>query len=448
MRPTFALIVLALAAQSVVHGRSVQVVPLTAADHRDIETLYGRTLRVTGANTGLRQWLTNLVVEPTPDGAVAWPYVVQGLGADRTAAALYRDRLTKGYDGWRIDGREEFPGTTMPQRVDYTAPPNESASTFTVRDYAEIKRIVTRYNLGYDNAAPYDGGRLTSLSFTPDALFQLPSGLPLLVGRVGILAFVKTQQATPGLHHWDSNFLIDVSPDGQVSSVNYDLTFNVNGDGTQVTLRGASLLTHRFVRSAEGWLIQYRRSDPVSAGPNLPWPAWSYGVTARDVAPEPDERRRRSRSSLVPATDVPVNSEDHRRRRSKDRFSEADYVEIEQLYARSNFAFDSAAEDGAAFARTFTRRGWLARDGVWTSGHRALARLAAAHPPTLHTWISNLVIAPDGDEATGRAYVLDATFGSPTSVNAKGRFTDTLIKTPEGWRFASRIFVSETSAVR
>jgi hypothetical protein len=75
MRAPFAILVLALATHKIVAVpvRSAAVVPLTASDHRAIETLYARILHDAAAARG-QQWLTNLVVEPMPDGATPWPY--------------------------------------------------------------------------------------------------------------------------------------------------------------------------------------------------------------------------------------------------------------------------------------------------------------------------------------------------------------------------------------
>jgi hypothetical protein len=71
--------------------------------------------------------------------------------------------------GWRLKDRRILPGTMMPPRVHYPPRPNTASRVFTPRDYFEIKNVWTRYNVGYDNAAPFDGGVLSGLSFTKDA---------------------------------------------------------------------------------------------------------------------------------------------------------------------------------------------------------------------------------------------------------------------------------------
>ena len=429
--PLAAMVALAMLAmaQGIIGRAPASLPPLTAADHLAIQALYNRTLHEAGVATGLRHWLTNLVVEPAPGGAsgeaLGWAYIVRSQGTATSAAVLYRDRLVRGSAGWRVDVREEFSGTVMPLRDHLLPPSNEGSKAFTARDFAEVKRLVTRYNLGYDNAGPFDSGVLSSLSFTLDAMFERPGGATR-IGRDGAIAQAREFQTKPGLHHWDTNFLIDVSPSGEVTSVNYDMQFNVSGStGEVVNLRSAGLLFHRFTRTPEGWLIKYRRYDSPAAVPKMAWPEPAYGLTARGVAADPAAPRVRG------------------------TLSGGDYVEIDQLYARANFAFDTGMENGAAFARMFTTDGSLVRSGVVTTGHAALAALAApsATAPAVHTWMSNLAIEPSRDGATGRVYALDFTSGAAKPINDSGRLDDVLVKTREGWRFKTRVYVSEIAAV-
>ena len=61
--------------------------------------------------------------------------------------------------------------------------------------------------------------------------------------------------------------------------------------------------------------------------------------------------------------------------------------------------------------------------------------------PTYHR-LSNLVINVEGDRATARSYVhavLMAIPDDPASwVDALGHYDDELVRTPDGWRIASR----------
>src|SRR5262245_8521889 len=81
----------------------------------------------------------------------------------------------------------------------------------TTLDYAEIKRVVGRYNLGWDNTARLDNGAQVAKSFTADAIFYSPSPEPW-IGSAGIAA--QAAKSAPGISHWVSNLIIDPAPDG------------------------------------------------------------------------------------------------------------------------------------------------------------------------------------------------------------------------------------------
>jgi hypothetical protein len=67
----------------------------------------------------MRRWLSNLYIEPSPEGAIGWAYIVTvgGLGVTGTtprpaieSGALYRDVLVKTPEGWRFKSRTSTPG--------------------------------------------------------------------------------------------------------------------------------------------------------------------------------------------------------------------------------------------------------------------------------------------------------------------------------------------------
>lgn len=423
LRVLLAAAILTGATHGTLSGARAALTPLTAADHVAIDALYQRTLHEEGVRTGVRHWLTNFFAEPVPGGAEAWSYIVRSTGAEMTIATLYRDRLVKRGGHWRIEKHEEFPGTVMPPREHLLPPSNVGEKTLTARDIFEMKRLITRYNLGYDNAAPFDGGVLSSLSFTVDALFERPGGATR-VGRAGAIVQAKEFQSKTGLHHWDTNYLFDVAPDGEVTSINYDMQFNVADGGSPVKLNGAGLLFHKFIRTPEGWLMKYRRYDAPATVKPMKWPAPGYGMTARELSA---------------------------RAAAKGRLSEADRVEIEQLYARASFAFDAGLAHGADFARTFTPDGVLVRHGTTTSGQAALTAVAADAEanPVLHHWLTNLTIEPSPEGAIGRVYVLNFMPGNAaTAVRDVGHFDDRLVRTNEGWRFARRAYTSALPVAR
>jgi ketosteroid isomerase-like protein len=118
--------------------------------------------------------------------------------------------------------------------------------------------------------------------------------------------------------------------------------------------------------------------------------------------------------------------------------SSQDYQEIEQLYARYNVAIDSG--DAEAYAATFTP------DGIFNSfsGHDALVGFVKAWRERLNGanrrhWNTNLLISGDGRTATGSVYLMLLDISTkPASIAAVATYTDSLVKTASGWRFAKR----------
>ena len=71
---------------------------------------------------GLRHWISNLMIQPSPEGAVGWAYILQidsrgsgdsqGGAGDRnsvTEGGLYHDVIVKTADGWRFKNRTAHP---------------------------------------------------------------------------------------------------------------------------------------------------------------------------------------------------------------------------------------------------------------------------------------------------------------------------------------------------
>jgi hypothetical protein len=118
--------------------------------------------------------------------------------------------------------------------------------------------------------------------------------------------------------------------------------------------------------------------------------------------------------------------------------STADYVEIEQLYAKYNHAIDGG--DGKAWADTFTA------DGVFrktTVGRDALVgfveNFSKSSRGGFRHWNSNLTIVGTPEGADGSVYLMLWNVGvKPQAIVTTGTYIDKLVKTPAGWRFKSR----------
>lgn len=117
-----------------------------------------------------------------------------------------------------------------------------------------------------------------------------------------------------------------------------------------------------------------------------------------------------------------------------------DRIAIRELAARYNDAWEE--EQPEAWAATFTTDGVLEIGGDPVAEGREALRLmlAAAGGGTIHM-TTDAVIEVDGDRATHRCRLLTARPASETGdlvLSGIGRYTDNLVRTPDGWRFARR----------
>lgn len=122
-----------------------------------------------------------------------------------------------------------------------------------------------------------------------------------------------------------------------------------------------------------------------------------------------------------------------------DGLSTQDYVEIEQLYARYNHAIDSG--DAAGWAATFVADGKF-QQLAGTEALKGFVRnwVEARNGANLRHWNSNLLITPSADGANGAVMLMLLNVGAkPAAIAATGMYTDKLVRTDAGWRFASRM---------
>ena len=114
-----------------------------------------------------------------------------------------------------------------------------------------------------------------------------------------------------------------------------------------------------------------------------------------------------------------------------------DLVDIQQLYARYNWALDSG--DSQAYAATFTP------DGAFNNnvGHDAIVKFAdtfhAGLGAHVRHWNTNLLIQPAPGGAAGQVYLVLVDFGTkPASIVTSASYSDEIVKTAQGWRFKKR----------
>ena len=151
-----------------------------------------------------------------------------------------------------------------------------------------------------------------------------------------------------------------------------------------------------------------------------------------------------------------------RAREAAPALTALDYAEIQQLYAKYAFAYDTASANGDDYARLFTpdgafnfpngdprRRCDPIEPGSRVAeckGAAALAKLARGTGETkgrltLSHVTTNIVIEPSPEGARGKAYLTLPGLGPQGGgMRVSGLYEDTMVKTPEGWKFKLRVY--------
>jgi hypothetical protein len=132
-----------------------------------------------------------------------------------------------------------------------------------------------------------------------------------------------------------------------------------------------------------------------------------------------------------------------------------DYIEIQQLVAKYARAIDTCSNNGYDYADLFTPDGFFAPSqngvvGTRFQGREKLAEVSGGgvagcknvgwiRQGVLHIY-TNHIITPTADGATGTVDMLMIGLGGdPNRIQHDGYYADTYAKTPQGWRFESRI---------
>jgi hypothetical protein len=121
--------------------------------------------------------------------------------------------------------------------------------------------------------------------------------------------------------------------------------------------------------------------------------------------------------------------------------SALDRIEIQQLVARANYALDTGADDGQMYAALFTADGSFDK----AVGRAQLAAFARGGRKGAGSLVTNVIIESSPEGAIAKHYELAINFvqgPQPVAFGTTGRYEDVLVKTPAGWRFRRRTFVT------
>jgi uncharacterized protein (TIGR02246 family) len=124
-----------------------------------------------------------------------------------------------------------------------------------------------------------------------------------------------------------------------------------------------------------------------------------------------------------------------------------DRAQIRELTARYNRCFDDGDPD--AFASLFTEDGVMEVEGTFrVDGRAGLAEMVTRTGYGVVHVTVDATVEVDGDTAVQDVKLLvlarpgpDAAPGTTSKLTNSGRYHDTLVRTPEGWRFRQRTAV-------
>jgi hypothetical protein len=221
-------------------------------------------------------YVTNVVIEPAPGGAVGRTYVgILDIGNGGNGAksrvdhgGLYNDVYAKTPDGWRFKSRTYFEstsgapvqpppamlGTPRAIRAAGARPsvPPGSRPRLTAEDYIEIQQLVARYPYALDQN-PDEGISYANL-FTPDAVFRQPR----TEGRQNLATMASRAPHGPRYtRHFLANPVIEAAPEGAVGR-QYLVAVDIGPTGQPSSIFLGGHYEDVYAKTAEGWRFKTR----------------------------------------------------------------------------------------------------------------------------------------------------------------------------------------------
>jgi hypothetical protein len=304
--------------------------------------------------------------------------------------------------------------------------PRSKVTALTPTDYIEIQQLVSRYGYALDTGAPEGTGNEYARLFTPDGVFVGPGIPDNTQGWEKLTALAQIPQGRGGrrgptyVSHFLMNHLIEASAEGATGTV-YLLVINFGGNAKPTTITMGGHYDDLYVKGPEGW--RFKKREFVRGSVRL---AVAPSRTIEMMRPAPEPNAAKAGQALTAM----------------------DYIEIRKLVAGYAYGLDGGADNGYTYADLFAPDATFGR----TTGRENLAGLARREPHgpqyTRH-FLTNVVIEPSPEGATGKQYlaVIDvAEDGKPTSIFLGGRYEDVYERTAQGWRFKSRNLVRAQTA--
>jgi hypothetical protein len=314
-------------------------------------------------------------------------------------------------------------------------------TVLTALDYIEIQQLVNRYAFAIDTCSSngYDYADL----YTPDGIFYWGVGSRKSVGREQLAEAAgggkngckKLERATrdnPIATHTTVNLIIEPSPEGATGK-SYLVYPGVTGTHADSTHDGhVGGYQDVYVKTAKGWRFKSRLHVFPPDVPGTIDIAKMYG---------PDAVAARQNAAPAPRPNMMLTA--------------LDYYQIQQLVSKYAEAIDTCSNSGYDYADLFTADGFFApftngQIGRKAQGREALAVVSGggAKGCTGAGWIRqgvkhlyvNHIIDPTPDGAKGQVNMLMIGLGGdPNKILHDGYYEDSYEKTPQGWKFKSRI---------
>jgi hypothetical protein len=248
-----------------------------------------------GGRTGARSLVTNVLIDPSPDGAVGRHYevAINFVEAGRQPVALgatgrYEDVFAKTHEGWRFKKRTFLtsiptsqaskaivraaprdPGQPPPPPVPASVPLSPiaqskgRATTLTPTDYLEIQNLVGSYGQALDSGIGRDdNGEAYAGLFAADGVF----GRPYTTGHDALVALAHTQpHDRQYIRHFLTNMIIEPAPEGAVGR-QYLVVVDIGEGGKPSSVLIGGHYEDAYVKTPAGWRFKSRTLYPARTG--------------------------------------------------------------------------------------------------------------------------------------------------------------------------------------
>jgi hypothetical protein len=240
----------------------------------------------------MSHWVTNVVIEPAPGGAIGKAYVgIFDIGNGGNGAksrvdhgGLYNDVYVKTPRGWRFKSRTFFESTSgapvqpppamlgMPRALRAAPEPGSpnpesripNSARLTAEDYIEIQQLVARYPYALDQN-PDEGLSYANL-FMPDAVFRQPR----TEGRQNLATMAsRAPHGAKYTRHFLANHVIEATTDGVVGR-QYLVAVDIGESGQPSSIFLGGRYEDVYAKTPEGWRFKTRTFIASATGSTEP----------------------------------------------------------------------------------------------------------------------------------------------------------------------------------